>query len=126
MARHLVLGRQAEALAAAHLRSQGLELIVANFRARVGELDLVMAEGSLLVVVEVRARAPDALVSPAQSITAGKRRRIVRATQYFLLRHREYAHWPVRFDVVEVTSGAAGPSLNWIRSAFDCDGVAAG
>lgn len=113
-------------LAAAHLKARGLELITANFRARVGELDLVMAQGELLVVVEVRCRAPDALVSPAQSITVAKRRRIIGATRYFLLRHRQYAHWPVRFDVVEVTAAPAGPRLHWIRSAFDCDGVAAG
>jgi len=125
VARHLELGRRAEALAADHLKARGLELIAANFRARVGELDLVMAEQGVLVVVEVRCRERGALVSPAESITAGKRRRIIRATRYFLLRHRQYADWPVRFDVVEVTAAAAGPALHWIRAAFDCDGVAA-
>ena len=47
---HLEHGRAAEALAARHLADRGLSLLVSNFRARVGELDLVMADGNVLVV----------------------------------------------------------------------------
>lgn len=126
MAEHLERGRRAEARAAEYLRDQGLVPVAANFRARVGELDLVMAADGLLVVVEVRCRAPGGLVSPAASITAAKRRRIIRTTQYFLLRHRQYAGWPVRFDVVEISGEAGQPSLRWIRSAFDCQDMAGG
>jgi putative endonuclease len=126
MAEHLERGRLAEALAAQHLCSQGLALVATNFRARVGELDLVMTEGRVLVVVEVRSRACRSFLSPAESVTRSKQQRIVRATQYFLLRHRQFARWPVRFDVVEVTGGLEQPVLNWIRAAFDCNDMAAG
>lgn len=95
-----------------------------NFRARVGELDLVMTERGLLVVVEVRARRRVNVATPAATVNRGKQRRLIRTTQYFLLRHRQFARWPVRFDVVSITGELADPEIRWSRAAFTLDDVA--
>ena len=116
----------AEALAARYLTDEGLCLLTRNFRARVGELDLVMTEGKVLVVVEVRARRKSNVATPAATINRSKQRRLIGATRYFLLRYRQFASWPVRFDVVEVTGELTAAEIRWSRAAFTLDDVAAG
>jgi putative endonuclease len=126
---HLEYGSAAEALAARHLAGQGLELLTRNFRCRTGELDLVMSERLapdrvVLVIVEVRSRRRATVATPGATIYRSKRRRLIGATRYFLLRHRQFARWPVRFDVVEITGELADPAIRWTRAAFSVDDVA--
>ncbi|MFO8156423.1 MAG: YraN family protein [Pseudomonadota bacterium] len=110
-------GRAAEETALHHLRSHGLGLIARNWSCRGGELDLVMAEGSTVVVVEVRQRRPSGFATAAESVTPHKQRRLQRATEYFLLRHPHLAVRPLRFDVVALrTPNDQEP--DWIRDAF--------
>jgi putative endonuclease len=123
---HLAHGRAAEALAARYLGERGLSLVVSNFRARFGELDLVMTERHVLVVVEVRARRRTTVAMPGATIQQGKQRRLIGATRYFLLRNRQFAAWPVRFDVVEITGELDAPVIRWSRAAFTLDDVARG
>lgn len=121
---HLLHGKAAEALAARYLAGHGLELLAANFRARIGELDLVMRDGRTLVVAEVRARRDPLRIRPAATVDRYKQRRLVGTTRYFILRHRQYAEWPVRFDVVEVLGELTAPEIRWHRAAFSLDDMA--
>ena len=118
---HLEHGRAAEALAARYLADRGLSLLSSNFRARVGELDLVMTDDNVLVVVEVRARRNSNVATPGATVDRGKQRRVISATRYFLLRYRQFAQWPVRFDVVEISGELADPVIRWSRAAFSVD-----
>lgn len=124
MARHLEHGRAAEQLAARYLARQGLSLVASNHRARVGELDLVMREGHTLVIIEVRARHSAQMATPAQTIDRHKQRRIIHATQHFILCNRQYRDWPLRFDVVGITGALDAPQISWIRAAFSLDDMA--
>lgn len=110
-------GARHEALAERHLIAHGLVPLLRNFRARLGELDLVMEDRGTLVVVEVRSRAPTRFGAAAETIGPGKRARIVAATKVLLAARPELARLPVRFDVVAFDGDAAAPQ--WIRSAFD-------
>jgi putative endonuclease len=124
VARHLQHGSAAEALAARYLASHGLSPLASNFRCRFGELDLVMTHGKVLVVVEVRSRRRTNVATPGATVDRGKQRRLIGATRFFLLRFRQYAAWPVRFDVVEITGELAEPVIRWSRAAFSVDDVA--
>lgn len=124
MARHLEHGRSAEQLATRHLQQQGLVLVASNHRARVGELDLVMRDGTTLVIVEVRARHSDRMATPAETVNRQKQRRIILATRHFILLNRCYREWPVRFDVVGITGTLETPQISWIRAAFSLDNMA--
>jgi len=116
----LARGRLWEARAADYLEGHGLRVIARGFRCRVGELDLVCQDGHHLVIVEVRARSSGALASAIESIGPSKRRRIVLATRYLLLRHREWHAAPIRFDVVAFDGiDMPTPEIRWIRNAFD-------
>ncbi len=125
VARHLQHGSAAEELAARYLASQGLVRLASNFRCRFGELDLVMTHGNVLVVIEVRSRRRTNVATPGATVNRGKQRRLIGATRFFLLRFRQYAAWPVRFDVVEITGELADPVIRWSRAAFSLDDMAA-
>ena len=108
-------GLAAEQVALDYLLSRGLRPIARNYRVKLGELDLVMAQGGELVFVEVRRRAGDAFGGAAASVTASKRARVRRAAQAFLAERYGDRRWPpVRFDVVAIE----GDRLHWIAGAF--------
>ena len=106
-------GRQGEESALAYLQRHGLVLIEANFRCKLGEIDLVMREGDTLVFVEVRQRADRSRGGAAASITPAKLRGILRAAQVSLQRFRRMP--PCRIDVVAIDGGR----LEWLRNAIE-------
>jgi len=109
-------GQDAEDAAAALLRAKGLTIVEKNFRAKVGEIDLVAKDGSEIVFVEVRSRASIAFGGAAASVGGVKRRKLIKAAQLWL----QARGWsgPCRFDVVAIDAGRA----EHIPSAFDGSG----
>jgi putative endonuclease len=113
-------GRRAEELAAAHLRAAGCEILICNYRRRLGELDIVARRDGVLVVAEVRTRASNAFGGAAASVTHTKQRRITRAAGQLLQQRADLARLPVRFDVVVVTDpDGSAPGIEWIQHAFE-------
>ena len=112
-------GHAAEMLALAHLQRHGLSLVARNFRARGGEIDLVMRDGGVLVFVEVRSRRTTSFMHPRDSIDAGKQQRLIRAAQRFLQCHPRCAALPCRFDAVLLSGPMCDPEIRWIRQAFE-------
>ena len=111
-------GRRGEDAALRHLAAAGLELITRNYRCRAGEIDLVMREGSTLVLVEVRRRAARDHGGAAASVGPRKQRRLVLAARHLLLTQPGLRAMPARFDVVAIDGADAAPVVNWIRDAF--------
>lgn len=108
-----------ESHALEHLCDQGLVPVARNFHSRFGEIDLVMRDGATLVFVEVRYRGPGANVRAAATISASKRRHIVRTAEFFLLRNPQWRDAIMRFDVIAIdAAGAETPTLHWHRDAF--------
>src|SRR3954470_2027422 len=64
------LGRYGERVAARHLTEQGLVVLDRNWRCPSGEIDLVLRDGDVLVVCEVKTRSSDACGSPQGAVTA--------------------------------------------------------
>jgi putative endonuclease len=94
-------GQRGEAVAASFLRRRGYRILERNYRLVGGELDLICQKGATLVFVEVRARANLAYGHPLESITAAKRRHLLRAALVYL----KMKHWeerPFRFDLVAI------------------------
>lgn len=117
------IGARAENVALRFLDNHGLQLVTRNFRCRAGELDLVMLDGGTLVLVEVRYRARPDPVHPCVTVTATKRRRLLRAAQWFLASHARFRNHPVRFDVMALSGALDTPACEWFRGAFDADDV---
>lgn len=108
-------GQRAEELAAAYLRAKGLAIVERNFRAKVGEIDLIAKDGAEIVFVEVRARAGRGFGGAAASVDGPKRRRLVRAARLWLAARG----WDgaCRFDVVTLEAGR----LEHLPAAFEAD-----
>ncbi len=109
-------GRKAEDLAASFLSAKGMTIVEKNFRAKVGEIDLVAKEGDEIVFVEVRARSSRDFGGAAASVGGAKRRKLSRAANLWL----QARGWDgaCRFDVVALD----GARLEHIPSAFDASG----
>ena len=104
-----------------HLKRAGLELLARNFQNRFGEIDLVMRDGDTLVFVEVRYRRGRGFGSAADSVTARKRERLVRAARGYLAAHPEHASRACRFDLVAFDGKPAQALIDWQRGAFDAE-----
>ena len=107
-------GKLAETLAADYLQARGLRLLERNYGCRLGEIDLILADGPVLVFVEVRLRRSAGYGGAAASITAAKRQRILRAARHYLSGKKER---PCRFDVVLLDAPVA-ERIEWIKNAF--------
>src|SRR5690606_15011528 len=109
-----------EDVASAYLERRGLKTLLKRYRCRVGEIDLVCAEGTTLVIVGVRARRGGAPVRAPASLHARKQRRSGRAARPLLMSRPAWRERPVRFDVVAIDGIEADePEIEWIRAAFD-------
>jgi putative endonuclease len=112
-------GTQFELIAAAWLQLRGLQLVERNYRCKLGELDLVMLDGELLVFVEVRYRAATGYGSPLDTIDHRKRQRLWRSAQHYLLvRQREHGWRACRFDVLGISNNKPGHEFTWLTNVF--------
>jgi putative endonuclease len=119
------LGVAGERAAEAHLRANGLRILVRNWRNpddEREEIDLVCEEragpgdrGPTLVFVEVKVRAAGARVSGYHAVNKRKKAALLRACRAYLARLRS-APPHVRFDIVEVAHGADAARVAAMRA----------
>ena len=109
--------RQGERAAWEAYRDRGFRLVARNWRSRIGELDLVVERGGLVVFCEVKARRTSGYGGPFEAVTAAKQRKLRALAEAFLAgRPREERY---RFDVASVTVGLRGrPSVHLFEDAF--------
>jgi putative endonuclease len=110
-------GRWGEDRAVAHLRRLGFEIVDRNWRSPErevgGELDVVAAQGPLLVFCEVKARRRSGYGGAVAAVDERKQERI-RALAACWLRVRAWPVDEVRFDVITID----GVTLRHHRAAF--------
>jgi putative endonuclease len=88
----------AESLVALLLRLKGHRIVARRYKTPVGEIDLVALKGRRLAFIEVKRRKTRE--DAAWTLPSRQRRRIVRAAQYWLAGHPDYAGHDIAFDVV--------------------------
>ncbi len=80
-----------------------------------------MQRDNKLVVVEIRYRRYTSQLTPLETVTLAKRRRIIQATRYYLRHNPEYSEHEIRFDVVALSGPLPQAKLVWRQAAFDSD-----
>jgi putative endonuclease len=95
------LGAYGEVLAARHLTDQGMIVLDRNWRCDLGEIDLVLRDGRVLVICEVKTRSSTAFGSPLEGVTGQKAARIRRLAARWLAAH-SVRPAEVRIDLVGV------------------------
>ena len=113
------IGQSAEDAAVAFLRSQGLTVLLRNYRRRLGELDIVAREGDVLVIAEVRTRSSERFGGAAASVDTRKQGKLLRTATQLLQQRRDLAKCRVRFDVIVVHCPLSREvRVEWIKHAF--------
>lgn len=107
-------GISAESRAAMLLLAKGFRILARRWKSPVGEIDIIARRRSLLVFVEVKARAR--LDDAAWSVTDRQRSRIVAAAEAWLAAHADERIRDIRFDAILV---APGRLPQHIPAAFD-------
>jgi putative endonuclease len=91
MAYRQVIGATGEEFVARHLQSEGCTILDRNWRIRGGEIDLIAAAPSgLIIFVEVKTRSSTKFGDPLEAITAKKAARIQRLALGWLSSHSRF------------------------------------
>jgi putative endonuclease len=113
-------GRRGERYAASWLRKRGYRILHRNLRIGKDEIDLVALDqdSGTIVIVEVKTRTTEHH-APQENVNARKRRYMLRIAGALATR-AEFAHRPMRFDVIAVTwLPGKRPVVRHFPNAFD-------
>ncbi len=105
-------GVAAEELAARYLATQGLRVIVRNYRCRFGEIDLIAKDGEALVFVEVRLRRSGRFGGALASITPAKQKKLIATARCYLSGLRDVPS--CRFDAI-LLDALDARRIEWLR-----------
>jgi putative endonuclease len=101
------MGRYGEDVAERYLIGQGMVVLDRNWRCPDGEIDLVLRDGPVLVVAEVKTRYDDSFGSPHEAITVAKSKRLQRLAFRWLAEH-PIRPAELRFDLVAIRQPGHG------------------
>lgn len=104
------LGAYGERLAEEHLVAQGMTLLDRNWRCPEGEIDLVLRDGAVLVVCEVKTRTSTVNGTPHEAITEAKLARLQRLGTAWATTRGVHPQ-EMRVDLVAVMRPRRGPAL---------------
>ncbi|MGI8901631.1 MAG: YraN family protein [Nocardioides sp.] len=101
------LGAYGEACAARYLTGLGMTVLDRNWRCDQGEIDLILRDGHVLVICEVKTRTSDRFGHPLEAVNERKAARLRRLAARWLADH---ALRPpeVRLDLVGVLAPPGG------------------
>ncbi|MDR1701450.1 MAG: YraN family protein [Sporomusaceae bacterium] len=120
--KNLTTGRQGESAACAYLSEQGYRILRTNYRAKVGEIDIIAQcpQNEYLVFIEVKTRTGNLTYgAPSEAVTLKKRRKIIKAALYYLTAARQNAaDVACRFDILEIIVKNNALEYNHIINAF--------
>jgi putative endonuclease len=106
--RKRLLGQRGETIAARHLTQRGMVLLDRNWRCEVGEIDLVLRDGQVLVICEVKTRTSTDFGSPLEAISQVKADRL-KVLAFRWLRVHDCHPDDVRIDMVGVLAPPGRP-----------------
>ena len=120
MGRNNLLGAWGEALAAEYLRKKHYKVLASGYRCRFGEIDLIAADRTYLVFVEVKLRKSDDFAA-AREFVDGRKQQRLRATASMYL-SRNPTRLLSRFDIIEIYApeglNTVHPKINHMEDAF--------
>ena len=116
-------GTRSERAAANFLKRLGYRILARNFSCPLGELDLIVLDGTCIVFVEVRSTEDAEVEKTAASVDPEKQRRLTRLALFYLQQKRLLNH-PGRFDVLIVSwpDNRREPVVEHHKSAFEATG----
>lgn len=115
-----LLGRWGEDRVGDYLRKNGCRILAAGWHCRMGEIDLVAADGTYLRFVEVKLRKNARFAQAREAVDARKQERLLVTAKLYLASHP--TRLQPRFDVAEVYApqgmDTREPEIIYIENAF--------
>jgi len=109
-------GRRGEELALAFYKDNRYTILEKNWQSNHLEVDIIAKNDEYIAFCEVKTRSGDAFGEPQQSVTSQKQRNIIRAANYYVLKHQ--IKLDVRFDIIAIVFNGDQYTLEHIPGAF--------
>lgn len=112
------LGIYGENLAVRFLEDLKYNVLCANYRCKLGEIDIVAMDKNILVFVEVKTRSSDSFGRGMESVNLKKQKRIRRVAVDYLSQN-DIPFLGIRFDVIDIIVKMSLPAqIEHIKNAF--------
>jgi len=98
---NIQIGNIGEQAAATYLCQAGYELLMRNYRTKIGEIDIIAKLKDTVVFVEVKTRRSIRCGFPAESVTYSKQQKIINTAMCYL-NYMNQSNLNCRFDVIEI------------------------
>lgn len=112
------LGKWGEEKAKRYLLGLDYQLLAANWRNRLGEIDLIMLDHDLVIFVEVRTKSSNLFGSGYESVNSKKLQQLRKMAAAFL-QYKQWSNVPVRFDVISIDKKAGNYRLKHIKNVLE-------
>ncbi len=111
-------GQRGELAVARFLREKGYKIVTANYRCRLGEIDIIAEDERYICFVEVKTRGENSRYAPADAVDFNKRKKTIATAQLYLAQHPTSKQ--PRFDVAEVFVKKGDiQKIHHIKNAYD-------
>jgi len=109
-------GRRGEELALAFYKDNQYTILEKNWQLNHLEVDIIAKNDEYIIFCEVKARSGNTFGEPQQSVTKQKQLNIIRAANYYVLKHQ--IKLEVRFDIIAITFNGDKYTLEHLPYAF--------
>ncbi len=116
MGKHNEFGKEGEEIAVNFLIEKGYRILYRNFRHLKAEVDVIAEKDNVVVMVEVRARSNDQIISIAETISPKKIKLLVSAADFYMTEMK--LDKEVRFDILTILKNKKIFKIDHLESAF--------
>ena len=96
-------GKAGEDAVCEYLKKQGSEIIKRNYHIKGGEIDIISEKDGCIAFTEVKTRKFGAFIECYEAVTKANMRRIINASEQFIISNPRYKDRKRRFDAAFVT-----------------------
>ncbi|HLC49255.1 MAG TPA: YraN family protein [Candidatus Andersenbacteria bacterium] len=113
----IIKGSHGENIAKEFLEHLGLQFLQANWRCKMGEVDLIFQDKDERVFVEVRSRKETTFGEGLETVFFQKQKKLIKTAKYYQQKERYWGN--IRFDVVSIVlTNDIAPTITHIPHAF--------
>jgi putative endonuclease len=116
MAKHNLLGKKGEELAAEFLQKNGYAIVARNFVYQQAEVDIIARKKDVLIAVEVKTRSTPDFGDPQEFVKKKQIQQLLKAVNYFA--EEQEMELEVRFDIVAIIKNQSGTKIEHLEDAF--------
>ncbi len=123
MNKNRTLGIYGEDIAVKYLEAKGYAILTTNYRCKMGEIDIIAADGNTIVFIEVKTRSTDKYGQPREFVNHSKQNKIIKTALHYIV-NKNLTDYMSRFDIVDILVDKNGRSNNitLIKNAFEYSG----